>query len=230
VSYQDFDDDKPEESFLKRNRIPIAMGIAFFAIVGTSIPLIIKYARIPPPRKPQEIVIHLQPLPPLPPPPPPPRLPPPPPSQPKFVEQPKDLKPLEKNEPKNPDRPPGPSSPPANGPPSDFGLGGPGGGYYGDGGGGGSKYGVYASEVQTRVAEALRKNDKTKDARLRVKVRIWVNSSGSITRAALAGSSGDPSLDDAVKNQVLTGLNLSEAPPTDMPMPIVMMITEQRPN
>jgi len=189
------------------------------------------YGKVPPPHKPEEIVIHLQPLPSMPPPPPPPPPPPQPPEQ-KFVEQPKDLKPLEKkDEPKNPDKPPGPPVPVASGPPSDFGLGGPGGGGGGGSfGSGGSKYGWYAGEVQARIAEALRQNDKTKDAKLRVKVRVWADNTGRITRAALAGSSGNPSLDAALKNQILTGLSLPEAPPSDMPMPIVMLINEQRPN
>ena len=148
-----------------------------------------------------------------------------------MVEQPPVPKPEEKpkDEPKTPDKPPGPPTPVASGPPSDFGIGGPGGGN-GVGGGGGSRWGWYADEVQERIAEALRQNDKTKEAKLRVKVRIWADNTGRITRAALAGSSGDPSLDAALKNQVLTGLNLPEAPPSDMPMPIVMLINEQRPN
>jgi len=37
-------------------------------------------------------------------------------------------------------------------------------------------------------------------------------------------------VDDAIKNQVLTGLMLPEAPPTDMPMPIVLRVNAQRPN
>jgi TonB family protein len=189
------------------------------------------YGKVPPPHKPEEIVIHLQPPPPLPPPPPPPPPPPQPPEK-KFVEQPKDLKPLvKKDEVKNPDKPPGPPAPAASGPPSEFGLGGSGGGGNGnEGGDGGSRYGPFAAEVQTRVQQALSQNDKTKQARLHVKVRIWINNMGSVTRASLSGSTGDPVLDATLKNQVLTGLNLPEAPPTDMPMPIVMMINEQRPN
>jgi protein TonB len=150
-----------------------------------------------------------------------------------MVEQPPVLKPENKpkDEPKAPDKPPGPPTPAASGPPSDFGLGGPGGGGGGGGGGtGGSRWGWYAGEVQSRIADALRQNDKTKDARFRIKVRVWVNTSGSITRATLADSSGDATVDQALKNQVLVGLNLPEAPPSDMPMPIVMMINEQRPN
>jgi len=232
VSYQDFDDDKPEESFLKRNRVAIIGGIAVLVIVGTAIPLLIRYAKVPPPHKPEEIVIHLQPPPPLPLPPPPPPLPPPPP-QPKMVEQPPVLKPEEKpkNEPKTPDKPPGPPAPVASGPPSDFGVGGPGGsGGNGTDGGGGSRWGWFAGQVQARIADALRKNDKTKDAKLRVKVRIWSDPAGRITRAELSGSSGDSGIDNAIKNEVLVGLQLQEPPPADMPMPIVLRLTEQRTN
>jgi protein TonB len=227
VSYQDFAADPEKQGFFERYRIAIVVGVVLVVIIGTIGVLVKMYGKVPPPHKSEEIVIHLQPPPPMPPPPPPPPQPP----EQKFVEQPKDLKPLVKNDVKTPDKPPGPPTPAASGPPSDFGLGGPGGGGGGgDGGGGGSVWGWYAGEVQTQIADALRKNDKTRDARLRIKVRIWSDSSGRITRAELSGSSGDPSVDEALKNQVLTGLSLPEAPPSDMPMPIVMMINEQRPN
>ena len=75
----------------------------------------------------------------------------------------------------------------------------------------------------------MRQNDKTRDANLRLKVRIWSDSNGRITRAELSGSSGDSSIDVAIKNEVLVGLQLQEPPPAGMPMPIVMMIREQRP-
>jgi periplasmic protein TonB len=61
-----------------------------------------------------------------------------------------------------------------------------------------------------------------------LKVKIWADASGRISRAALAGSTGDPELDRALAQEVLTGLQLSEPPPGDMPMPIVMKITARR--
>jgi hypothetical protein len=76
----------------------------------------------------------------------------------------------------------------------------------------------------------LRQNSKTRDARLKLRVRIWSDTSGRITRSELSGSSGDASVDTAIQNEVLTGLQLQEPPPADMPMPIVMLIDEQRPN
>lgn len=80
------------------------------------------------------------------------------------------------------------------------------------------------------MTDALRQNDKTRDARLKLKVRIWSDANGRITRTELSGSSGDPAVDAAIKNDILTGLQLQEPPPADMPMPIVMQIDEQRPN
>ena len=150
-----------------------------------------------------------------------------------MVEQPKDLKQEKpKDMAKSPMKAPGPPGPKASGPPSDFGLGGSGNGNGNGGGdeGGGSRWGWYAGEVQSRVAQALRGNSKTRDAALHVKVRIWSDAGGRITRAELGASTGDTALDDSIKNGVLVGLQLQDPPPTDMPMPIVMMIREQRPN
>ena len=59
-------------------------------------------------------------------------------------------------------------------------------------------------------------------------VRVWADSSGRITRAQLVGSSGNPSVDQAIKSQVLTGLQLTEPPPAGMPMPINMRIAARK--
>jgi hypothetical protein len=149
-----------------------------------------------------------------------------------MVEQPP-VKPNEAKpkEAKSPDKPPGPPGPPASGPPSDFGIGGGGGGGGdGIGGGGGSQFGWYASEVSTKIHDAMSQNPKTRDSKVRIIVRIWPDSSGRITRAELSGSTGDPSVDAAIKDEVLVGLTLPDAPPSDMPLPIVLRIVAQRPD
>ncbi len=86
-------------------------------------------------------------------------------------------------------------------------------------GGGGSKYGLYAGQVQSRVADALRGHKKTRSASMSVKVRIWVDSTGRITNAKLSGSSGDAAVDRAICDEILTGLQLQSPPPEGMPMP-----------
>ena len=140
------------------------------------------------------------------------------------------------NEPKPVEKP----APPApigtgikgDGPGDAFGLGSSdgNGGIGGAGNYSGGKWGWYASEVQVRIAEALRQNTHTKNASLRVEVRIWPDSTGRVVRAQLVDSTGDEAVDNAIKNEILTGLQLQEAPPQGMPTPIVLRLTARRPN
>jgi TonB family protein len=182
-------------------------------------------------------MVSLVPAPPPTPAPTPPPTPPPP--EPEPVEQPKNQP--EFVEETKPDSPPEPE-PDAPAPmgsniqgdgPNDFGLQGRGGGGMiggsgRGGGGGGSRFGWYAGRVQNAVASAVRTHKTTRSARLSVKARIWVDGSGRVTRAVLEGSSGDPAVDRALQSEVLSGMTLSDPPPQDMPMPIVMRINASR--
>lgn len=113
--------------------------------------------------------------------------------------------------------------------PDGFGLGGKAGnGSIGGTAGNGSKWGWYASQVQGRVAEAMQRNRKTRSARLNVTVRVWPDNNGHVTRAQLAGSTGDPSLDSAIRDEVLNGLQL-QPPPPGMPAPITLRLAARRP-
>lgn len=149
-----------------------------------------------------------------------------------------DQEPVAEDEPPPEDAPP--EAPPSedlgtgitggNGP--DMGLSGGGGGGNRIGGsgrrGGGSKFGWYAAKVQSSIAEALRKNPSTRNATMSLQVRVWPDSNGRITRAQLVGTSGNSAVDQAIKNQVLTGLQLPQAPPADMPTPIVLRLTARK--
>lgn len=223
-----------ERTFFEKYGVSIIVGVAFLLLAGVGLGVYLFAGKIPKPKQPEEIMVKLlpPPLPPPPPPPPPPPQKPPPPEQ-KMVQQPKVDKPTPKpKEEAKIDKPPGPAGPKASGPPSDEGIGGAGSGGsgIGDGDGGASKYGWYAAEVQERIADALRQNEKTRDVSLRVKIRIWSDSKGRIVRAEISGTSGDPAVDAALKNEVLVGLQLQDPPPQDMPMPIVMIVHEQRPS
>ena len=99
----------------------------------------------------------------------------------------------------------------------------------GSGKGSGSKYGWYAAKIQSTIADALRQNSATKSATLSLQVRVWADANGRITRASLIGTSGSAAIDAAIKNQILTGLQLPQAPPPDMPMPITMRISARKP-
>ena len=94
-----------------------------------------------------------------------------------------------------------------------------------------TKWGWYAAQVQTSISDAMRKNPRTRKANVRIDVRIWADpATGRVTRATLGSSTGDAALDAAIRDQVLTGLQLQQPPPEGMPMPIVMRVTARRPN
>jgi periplasmic protein TonB len=157
--------------------------------------------------------------------------------QPKMAEQEfKEDKPVEKpkDEPakdaKN-DEPPGPLSldAKATGPGDLFNLGGhPGGNPYG-GGGGGSRWGWYASIVQSQIETALRSNDRTRNAVMQIQVRLWADSSGHVSRVQVS-STGYAELDSIIRNQVFSSLVLREPPPKDMPMPMIARVSARRPS
>ncbi|NVO18004.1 MAG: TonB C-terminal domain-containing protein [Rhodoplanes sp.] len=189
-----------------------------------------------PPRRVQEfMIVNIPP----PPPPPPPEVQPPPEQQmveqPKMVEpeikqekpveQPKDEKPNDSRS----DEPPGPLALDADAKgPGDMAAK-KGGRPITGGGGGGSRWGWYATMVQTQLEQALRSNPKTKNAVMQVQVRVWADSSGRISRIVLVSSTGSADVDDAIRNEVMAGIVLREPPPADMPMPMVTRITARRP-
>lgn len=179
----------------------------------------------------------------------PPPPPPPPPEQkmieqtkvteePKMVEQERiEEKPVEKpaDDPvkdAKSEEPPGPLAldAPATGPGDAFNLGSKvGGSPYGGRGGGGSRWGWYASIVQTQIEAAIRGNERTKNAVMQLQFRIWADNTGRISRVELVNSSGSAEVDAAIRNDVIGRLTLREPPPNDMPMPINVRATGCKP-
>jgi len=92
----------------------------------------------------------------------------------------------------------------------------------------GGKWDSFAVKVQNTIAETLRHHADTRSAAFSLKVLVWADANGRITRATPVGSSGDPAVDQAIKGQVLAGLQLPEPPPADMPMPINMRISARK--
>jgi len=95
-------------------------------------------------------------------------------------------------------------------------------------GGNSTRFTSYAAQVQSGIKEALLRNNKTRTASISgVRIRIWVDNTGRVTRAQLVDSTGNPSLDSAITDRALTGLQLKEPPPSDMPMPILLRLSAQ---
>jgi hypothetical protein len=95
--------------------------------------------------------------------------------------------------------------------------------------GGGSRYGWYAAKVQNTISSVLRNNNNTRTATFTLNIKIWVDRSGRVTRAQLIGSTGRSDIDEIIRSQILTGLQLTDPPPADMPMPINLRMTARKP-
>lgn len=121
-----------------------------------------------------------------------------------------------------------------NGPADAFGLGERDTGIFaGQGGAGGqgtgNRFGSYFSQVKEALSDALRQNPRTRNASFNVKVRIWADLTGRITRAKLVESTGDAAVNEALKSGVLIGRQLPDTP-DGMNMPVELHLTARRPN
>lgn len=220
----DFDDEpeQPPQGFFRRFRIAII-------VTGVVLAGIIAVARLAlsgggSPKRDSITLVSLAP-------PPPPVAPPPPPPPPQQDEQKMEQPLIKEDQPKE--------APPKNEPlstgikgdgPNSFGLSDkPGSGRFGTDNGKGTKWSWYANQVQSRVQQALQQNRKTRSASVSVNVRVWPDVTGRINRAQLANSTGDPLLDAAIRDEVLTGLQLDQPPPADMPAPITLRLAARRP-
>ena len=63
-----------------------------------------------------------------------------------------------------------------------------------------------------------------------IKFSVVIDASGRVTGVKLLGSSGDAALDEAIRSEILTGIQLREPPPGGKPMTITMTLRAQRPN
>ncbi len=222
------DEDEEEENepgFFRRYRV--VLGLATLAIAGA----VYAFSGPPSPSTPgpvrkAAVPINVTIAPPPLPPPPPPKVEPP--KQEEKMDE--ETAPVDEPPPEDAPSDPAPAIT-SNGPVGNdnFGLSkGKGGGGDGTGrrlGSTGSKFGYYAGQVQSSVSAAIRRNAKTKSATMSVMARIWADDTGRVIRATLSGSSGDPAVDAALKNEVLTGLQLQAPPPAGMKMPINLRLT-----
>jgi hypothetical protein len=222
-----YEDDYEKRGFLQKYGFVLGIGAIGITVGAMVIGQITKGSTAAPRRTMPEVVM----IRPLPPPPPPPPEPPKEVIQ-KMIEQ----DPINQPEDK-PDDSPKDQSPAVStnitGPGGDsFGLSGPGaGGSLGGLGGGGhhSRFGWYAGQVQRVLQDALQKNPVTSRADFTRRVLLWADASGRVTRVKLDESKDDAAINRAI-DETLTGLQLEEPPPKDMPMPIHLRFTARRPN
>jgi TonB family protein len=90
------------------------------------------------------------------------------------------------------------------------------------------RFGWYYARIGSEIENVFRKQKKLSTASTRVELRVWADESGRVDRVQLIRSTGNPELDDAIQSVV--GLRLGEAPPRDIPMPMIARVTARRPH
>ncbi len=161
------------------------------------------------------------------PPPPPPKVEPPP-QPPKMVEEQKIQPPVDKpvDTPKDAP-PPGPLSLEGKGGPGSdaFGLGGKiGGTDYMDGQGGGTRFGHFAVLMQERITKSLHADEKLNSDKFIATIKVWLTDAGKIDRVQFLRTTGDQEIDARIQQVIGTMPELPEAPPKDMPQPVIIRI------
>lgn len=81
----------------------------------------------------------------------------------------------------------------------------------------------YSAVVQGDVQKLLDRNALTLSGSYSVGIELWVDPAGAVLRSQIFRSTGDRDRDGAI-SRTLNKLAISEAPPSDMPQPVKVVI------
>jgi protein TonB len=95
------------------------------------------------------------------------------------------------------------------------------------GNGGGNAHLWYAGLIKKEVQGLLNEHRDVRRNKYTVVVRVWVEPDGRISQADLQGTTGDPSVDRALRSALMTARRLDQPPPHDMPQPVRLRITSR---
>jgi protein TonB len=91
-------------------------------------------------------------------------------------------------------------------------------------GGGGNGHLWYAGLIKQEVQSLLNAHGELRRNGYTVVVRVWVERDGRISQVELQGTTGDPSVDRALRTALTTSARLAQPPPEDMPQPVRLRI------
>ncbi|MEW6120934.1 MAG: energy transducer TonB [Pseudomonadota bacterium] len=75
--------------------------------------------------------------------------------------------------------------------------------------------------------KALARHEALKNKRYQVIVKVWLDDTGKVNRAALVDSTGDARADEILKDALRDMRALREGPPADMPQPVRIRVTSR---
>jgi periplasmic protein TonB len=106
-------------------------------------------------------------------------------------------------------------------------------GMAGSGGGGTFGNATYSQYLMYTLQQAVERDSKVQESgggsRFAVRVNVWLEPSGRITKVTIAQSTGDTKLDDAIVNALQTLGRLDEPPPSSLQSPVRMSLQGHQP-
>lgn len=101
----------------------------------------------------------------------------------------------------------------------------------GSGGGRGNPWAWYGSllgeAANAAFQQALARDQALKGKSYKVVINVWLDGAGRVTRAALVDTTGDPRVDEILKDALRDMRALREPPPGDMPQPVKIRVTSR---
>lgn len=202
----------------------VALGLAIAVLLALWLRDVLLSGKPSKPMKLQQITL-IRPLPP-PPPPPPPK-----PPEPEVKEEVKIDEPQPTPEPQQADAPPPdgiPDGPSNSAMQTDLTSGPP---RFPSSSNSSNPWGRYDALLNEAVSGAFQQalaRDKTlKGKNYKVMVKVWIDSSGKVTRSALVDSTGDARADEVLKEALNTMRALRDVPPAEMPQPVKIRVTSR---
>jgi hypothetical protein len=88
------------------------------------------------------------------------------------------------------------------------------------------RFGVYSALLQNGLRKALCRYEETRPGTYRFVGRLWIGSLGAVSRVELITSTGSRTR-DATLLTTLQSLTLGEAPPSDLPQPVTVLLAPE---
>jgi periplasmic protein TonB len=92
---------------------------------------------------------------------------------------------------------------------------------------GGGAFTWYAGLLKNEILDRLQEEQRARTGSYSVPVRAWVRKDGTIERMELAQSTGDRERDEAIRKVLAKISRLPQAPPPNMPQPMVLRIVSR---
>lgn len=93
--------------------------------------------------------------------------------------------------------------------------------------GSGSRFNWYAGVLKDDLLDFLSQYRELRERAYDIRLRLWLNGDGSVSRVSLRNSTGDPDLDRELESRLAGLSQVTESPPEDLPQPVQIRLVSR---